>query len=103
MLFIFLRDRRGRVYGVLATSPPRSDVRVPSLGDFVDVFVDAFGYEDVFISILFNARLRARDADDWVHSVAHIMSITEAMWFYRYINIPTTRTYRERSYELWRF
>lgn len=94
-----LRDRMGNIRRVLDQAPTPPTHFVPSLGDFVDVFVDVFGYEDALIVSLYNARVRARNCDDWLHSVTHMLSIMEARWFWRFISIPSPRFFRVRDYD----
>ncbi|KAI0083732.1 hypothetical protein BDY19DRAFT_998294 [Irpex rosettiformis] len=103
MPYVHLRNRNGRVYKVLYGSPRIQTTSVPSLGGFIDLFLDAFGYEDSLIFILFNARLRARNLDDWMHSVTHMLSVMEAMWMWPHIKIPETRDMRTRHFEIMYF
>ena len=89
----------GRAYALPASL--RTDIRVPSLGDFLDDYLDRFGHPTKFIYGLYKARENSQDVYDFIGRTSGWLPAREATWYYEFIlKFPGTfaAPLRYRSY-----
>lgn len=77
----------GQISGRTTTIPANlmTDIWVPSLGRFLDDYVDRFGYTTRFIYKLYKASERSMDRQDFIGRTSRYLSRQEAIWFYEFI------------------
>ncbi|EKM57312.1 uncharacterized protein PHACADRAFT_194871 [Phanerochaete carnosa HHB-10118-sp] len=64
----------------------RTDIHVPSLGTFLDDYVDSFGYETKFIHRAYKVSERSTDRYDFMARTSCFLSQWEVIWFYSHID-----------------
>ncbi|KAK7696628.1 hypothetical protein QCA50_001286 [Cerrena zonata] len=91
-----LRNSIGEIIG----SMDKSLVEVPSLGPHLNYFVDCFGYDDTFISIILNAFRKAHGAEEpFIDNMARFgVTCLEAEYIHALLNssVLSTTTMRRR-------
>ncbi|KAI0338443.1 hypothetical protein BDW22DRAFT_1432481 [Trametopsis cervina] len=99
IIFINQRDREGRFLTPLYDPPITiAGMRVPSLGEMLDEFVDAFGYGDAFIHLVYAGWVESMSAEDFSQRVSNILSVQEARWLWRWIDVPDNFATRVRNF-----
>ena len=87
-VFMHQRDYHNRITATLYRPPAAATALVPSLGRYIDEWVDSRGYEDAFIVGLFSAAESSGSSEDFVEAVAEMLPTAEARWVWRWLRLP---------------
>ena len=95
----YLCDTRGTVTRTIAddTHESTSIVFVQSLGVVVDKMLDAWGYEDALILLLYTSFLCVPGKKEFVGCLQEWVSEYEVAWYFDCIKIPKNHRKRRRN------
>lgn len=80
----------GQITGEIVSSSdhiPLDDLDVPSLGDVVDSFLDAWCYESKLIHFLLANYSASKSAEEFSHRIKEHIALKEALWYWRFIKV----------------
>ncbi|KAI0684179.1 hypothetical protein BC835DRAFT_1422493 [Cytidiella melzeri] len=98
LVYMNHRNEQGHITSSIVAPPrPVPGEQVPSLGVFLDEFLDRFGFSNRYILNIYYARLHSGTEDQFICSVAPV-AIQEAIWLWRAIQIPFDRATRARNF-----
>ena len=96
---MFIRTEEGTPQ--FAVTDPSADdrhVEVPALGQFIDNYLDAFGYPDGVIRRLASAFLQADDVNEFaILMEGSCFSLVELSFLYHYIHVSNRNPSRLRE------
>ncbi|KAI0695838.1 hypothetical protein BC835DRAFT_1414663 [Cytidiella melzeri] len=90
------RNLKGHIRATLFTTPAPTTIRVPSLGNYLDNFVDAYGFPNAFIIGVFTGWLNSSNLDEFMLAISHIATMEEARFMWRWIAVPVDHATRFR-------
>lgn len=101
MPYVHERDLRGNIVLTHHVPASFSETTVPVLGDYLDDLMDSARMPDAFISAVYSSYVAARSRDDFARAIAHMCTWREALFLWRWIDVPSagaaTTRYRDNS------
>ncbi|KAI0682973.1 hypothetical protein BC835DRAFT_1423758 [Cytidiella melzeri] len=94
VLSIHKRNSKGHVRATLFITPAPSENQVPSLGRYIDNFVDVYGFPDLFIVGIHTGWLSSTTLDEFMLAILHMATTEEARFMWRWIDIPVNHATR---------
>ncbi|KAI0684136.1 hypothetical protein BC835DRAFT_1422551 [Cytidiella melzeri] len=97
-ILLNVRDVRGHIISSLVKPPPIVHDRVPSLGNALDEYVDRHGLPNEFILNVYTAYSLTTTRDQFVRTMATVISVQEAKWLWPQIKLSVNHATRVRNF-----